>query len=61
MPLLFEAFARSEADQRDEGLGLGHYIELQIARAHNGTSSVTSTVESGTCFVSRIPARFIGA
>lgn len=58
MPLLFEPFTRSEAGQRGEGLGLGLYIASQIATAHNGTLSVTSTLESGTCFSARFPARF---
>ncbi|MED7666109.1 GAF domain-containing sensor histidine kinase [Pseudomonas moraviensis subsp. stanleyae] len=58
MPLLFEPFSRSEAGQRNEGLGLGLYIAGQIANAHNGTLSVTSDSETGTCFVARFPARF---
>lgn len=57
MPLLFEPFTRSEAGQREEGLGLGLYIASQIAIAHGGTLQVTSTNESGTCFVTRFPAR----
>lgn len=57
MPLLFQPFTRSEAGQRGEGLGLGLYIASQISTAHNGTLSVTSTQESGTCFVARFPAR----
>lgn len=58
MPLLFEPFSRSEAGQRGEGLGLGLYIAAQIATAHNGTLSVSSTITTGTCFVARFPARF---
>lgn len=58
MPLLFEPFSRAEAGQRCEGLGLGLYIASQIAMAHNGTLSVTSSAESGTCFVASFPARF---
>lgn len=58
MPLLFEPFSRAEAGQRNEGLGLGLYIAGQIANAHNGTLSVTSSSEAGTCFVARFPARF---
>lgn len=58
MPLLFEPFSRSEAGQRCEGLGLGLYIASQIATAHNGSLSVTSDRESGTCFVARFPAQF---
>jgi signal transduction histidine kinase len=58
MPLLFEPFTRTEAGQRGEGLGLGLYIAAQITTAHNGNLSVTSTVESGTCFTARFAARF---
>jgi signal transduction histidine kinase len=58
MPLLFEPFTRSEAGQRGEGLGLGLYIASRIATAHNGTLSVTSTAQAGTCFVARFPAQF---
>lgn len=58
MPLLFEPFTRSEAGHRGEGLGLGLYIAAQIANAHHGSLSVTSTLESGTCFVARFPAQF---
>ncbi|UQS16591.1 GAF domain-containing sensor histidine kinase [Pseudomonas sp. HS6] len=58
IPLLFEPFSRAEAGQRNEGLGLGLYIASQIATAHNGTLSVSSSVESGTCFVARFPAQF---
>lgn len=58
MPLLFEPFYRSESGQRGEGLGLGLYIASQIAAAHNGNLSVSSTVESGTTFVARFPAQF---
>ena len=58
IPLLFQPFTRSEAGQRGEGLGLGLYIASQITAAHNGALSVTSTLESGTCFVARFPARF---
>lgn len=58
MPLLFEPFSRAEAGQRGEGLGLGLYIAAQIAAAHNGTLSVSSTIESGTQFVARFPAQF---
>ncbi|MHC8318662.1 GAF domain-containing sensor histidine kinase [Pseudomonas sp. LB3P31] len=58
LPLLFEPFTRAEAGQRGEGLGLGLYIASQITTAHNGNLSVTSTLESGTCFTARFPARF---
>jgi signal transduction histidine kinase len=58
MPLLFEPFTRSEAGQRGEGLGLGLYIASQIATAHKGTLSVSSTPQAGTCFIARFPAVF---
>jgi len=58
MPLLFEPFTRSEAGQRGEGLGLGLYIASQIATAHKGTLSVSSTPQAGTCFIARFPAGF---
>ena len=57
MPLLFEPFTRSEAGQRGEGLGLGLYIASQIANAHGGSLSVTSTLETGTTFIARFPAK----
>lgn len=57
MPLLFEPFTRSEAGQRGEGLGLGLYIAAQIAQAHGGTLGVKSTLEAGTAFIARFPAR----
>lgn len=58
MPLLFEPFSRSEAGQRCEGLGLGLYIASQIATAHNGSLTVSSSLDAGTCFVARFPAQF---
>ncbi|MGH8416397.1 MAG: GAF domain-containing sensor histidine kinase [Pseudomonas sp.] len=57
MPLLFEPFKRSEAGSREEGLGLGLYIAAQIMNGHRGTLSVSSSIEQGTCFVARFPAR----
>ena len=57
MPLLFQPFTRSEGGARGDGLGLGLYIASQIAAAHEGCLSVTSTAVSGTCFVARFPAQ----
>jgi signal transduction histidine kinase len=37
-----------------QGLGLGLYIASEVAQAHGGTISVTST-EAETCFVLKIP------
>jgi signal transduction histidine kinase len=58
MPLLFQPFTRSEGGARGEGLGLGLYIASEIAAAHHGRLTVTSSAESGTCFVARFPAQF---
>ncbi len=51
---LFEPFYRSSAGSDKQGLGLGLYIASEIARAHGGTLSVTSTPKE-TRFVLRIP------
>lgn len=56
MPLLFEPFTRSEAGGRGEGLGLGLYIASQIATAHDGILTVSSSAELGTCFIARLSA-----
>jgi len=56
MALLFHPFTRSEAGGRGEGLGLGLYIAAQIVAGHNGTLSVSSTPEAGTCFTARFPS-----
>lgn len=52
---LFEPFYRGPSDSRNQGLGLGLYIASEIARAHGGTLTATSTSEA-TRFVLRIPA-----
>jgi signal transduction histidine kinase len=52
---LFEPFYRSSISQNREGLGLGLYIAHQIAAAHDGTLTVTSTDEE-TRFTLRMPA-----
>ena len=57
IPLLFQPFKRSEGGQRGEGLGLGLYIAAQILEGHNGTLSVSSSPDQGTCFVARFPVR----
>ena len=51
---LFEPFYRGPTDSRNEGLGLGLYIASEIARAHGGTLTATSTPKA-TRFVLRIP------
>lgn len=51
---LFKPFYRGEANADQEGLGLGLYIASQIAIAHGGSLSVTSSDED-TCFIFRMP------
>jgi signal transduction histidine kinase len=51
---MFEPFARGDGKSSQKGLGLGLYIASEVARAHGGNLSVTSTVEQ-TCFTLRMP------
>jgi signal transduction histidine kinase len=55
MQRLFQPFFRGEVRRSGEGLGLGLYIAAEIARAHGGQLSVTST-PAETCFTLRMPA-----
>ena len=50
-----EPFWRPSSTGHREGLGLGLYICSQIVHAHGGTLSVTSSKESGTSFIARLP------
>jgi signal transduction histidine kinase len=50
---LFDPYRRATSSRG--GVGLGLYIVDQIARAHGGSVSVTSTAEAGTTFVVRLP------
>ena len=49
MEKLFEPFFRGEVRASRQGLGLGLHIAAQIAKAHEGTLTVSSTSEE-TCF-----------
>lgn len=51
---LFQPFKRRETHANTEGLGLGLYIAAQIAEAHGGTLTVSSSKEE-TRFTLRIP------
>ncbi|HYQ22329.1 GAF domain-containing sensor histidine kinase [Stenotrophomonas sp.] len=51
---LFEPFARPQERRLDSGLGLGLYIAAQIAKAHGGTLSVTSSSDEGTVLTVRL-------
>lgn len=53
---LFEPFFRGEVRASRQGLGLGLHIAAQIAKAHEGTLSVSSTSEE-TCFTFVMPLR----
>jgi signal transduction histidine kinase len=54
IPRLFQPFTRTENGLGSDGLGLGLYIAAQIAEAHHGTLSVTSTPDE-TRFTLRMP------
>ena len=43
MPMLFTAFHRGDVRPNQQGLGLGLYISQEIAKAHGGKITVTST------------------
>ena len=54
MERLFFPFSRGALRPSQQGLGLGLYISLEIARAHGGRIDVTSTAEL-TCFTFSMP------
>jgi phosphoserine phosphatase RsbU/P len=56
MEKLFEPFFRGEVRASRQGLGLGLHIASQIAKAHDGILSVTSTPEE-TKFTFEMPLR----
>ncbi|MET4222713.1 sigma-B regulation protein RsbU (phosphoserine phosphatase) [Bradyrhizobium sp. LB14.3] len=56
MAKLFEPFFRGEVRASRQGLGLGLHIAAQIAKAHEGTLTVSSTREE-TCFTFLMPLR----
>lgn len=54
----FQPFVRGAVtDRADAGLGLGLYIVKEIATAHGGSVSATSTVAEGTIFSLVLPRR----
>jgi signal transduction histidine kinase len=54
MERLFHPFSRGDIRPNQQGLGLGLYIASEIARAHEGTLTVSSSIEE-TRFTLRIP------
>lgn len=63
MPRLFDAYVRGRDATRLAGanhLGIGLFIVRQIAIAHGGTIAVSSSRDTGTCFVVRLPRRSFG-
>jgi sigma-B regulation protein RsbU (phosphoserine phosphatase) len=56
IPKLFEPFFRGEVRASRQGLGLGLHIASQIAKAHDGVLTVTSTDEE-TKFTFAMPLR----
>jgi len=52
---LFQPFVRGEGQATSQGLGLGLYIASEIAKAHGGDLSATSTPQE-TRFTLKIPA-----
>lgn len=56
MERLFAPFSRGEVRPGQEGLGLGLYIAAQIAKAHGGTLTASSTPDE-TTFLFRMPLK----
>jgi len=54
MERLFQPFSRGEVEPNQKGLGLGLYIASEIAKAHGGSLTVSSS-ETQTCFTLSLP------
>lgn len=59
LPHLFDPFKRANHTEKGSdalsGLGLGLYIAQEIVQAHDGTITVTSSLEEGTSFTVHLP------
>jgi PAS domain S-box-containing protein len=54
LPHIFEPFRRGAGGEKGS-VGLGLYIAQQVAMAHGGSISVSSSAEAGTLFTLRLP------
>lgn len=61
VPSLFEPMTRGQVDGSKRSVGLGLFIVSEIARAHNGAVSVTSTEAQGTRFTVTLPHCLVAA
>jgi signal transduction histidine kinase len=52
---IFEKFERGNIKKAREGLGMGLFIARQLASAHQGTLTVTSSVGEGSTFTLTLP------
>ncbi|CRM99485.1 MULTISPECIES: GAF domain-containing sensor histidine kinase [Pseudomonas] len=55
LPLIFQPYTRFEESGLGGGLGLGLYIASEIVKGHQGSITVTSTADEGTCFRACFP------
>ena len=55
LPTIFDPFGRDAPVSKTGGLGFGLFIAQQIANAHGGSLSVTSSEPHGTVFTVRLP------
>ncbi|HEY5850829.1 MAG TPA: GAF domain-containing sensor histidine kinase [Lysobacter sp.] len=55
LPTIFEPRKRVTADGRSAGLGLGLFIASEIAKAHGGVLTLSSSSEDGTEVTFRMP------
>lgn len=56
LPHVFDRFFQVEGSDRASGYGIGLSLVREIARAHGGDISATSTLGAGSCFTLRLPA-----
>ena len=59
LPTLFDPMTRGSSTDRSSGVGLGLFIVREIAQAHGGLVTVTSTQQDGTTFTATIPRQEI--